>query len=134
MLAALDALRELDFLGCREQVDPADVLQKELERICRGFGCARRGGFFLFFRRDDLDLLLLERRVELVELDYLKVEVDQREGDLLRRHRAAFAGGLHEALRLIRLEHVLHALAFHRPYYLLTPCAHDFPLPRDTLD
>ena len=35
MVAALDALRELDLLRGREQLDPADVLQEQLERVRR---------------------------------------------------------------------------------------------------
>src|SRR4029079_2473775 len=35
VVAALDALRELDLLGGREQVDLADVLEEELQRVGR---------------------------------------------------------------------------------------------------
>ena len=35
MVAALDALRELDLLRGGEQIDLADVLQEELERVGR---------------------------------------------------------------------------------------------------
>ena len=42
VVAALDALRELDLLRRGEQVDPADVLQEELQRVGRDL--ARRLG------------------------------------------------------------------------------------------
>ena len=71
MLAALDALGELDLLRGGEQVDLADVLQEELQRV--GGDLARLGGRLfalglLRVRVDDLDLELLERAVELVDL------------------------------------------------------------------
>ena len=41
MVAALDALRELDLLRGGEQIDLADVLQEELQRIGRELEVAR---------------------------------------------------------------------------------------------
>ena len=41
VVAALDPLRELDLLGGGEQVDPADVLEEELQRVGRDLGLGR---------------------------------------------------------------------------------------------
>ena len=70
MVAALDPLRELDLLGGGQQLDLADVLEEELERVGRDLADAlvdphlllrlRLGGLHV----DDLDLQLLERPVE----------------------------------------------------------------------
>ena len=85
MVAALDALRELDFLRGGEQVDLADVLQEELERVGRDLRLRlglRLG--LLLARVDDRDLRLLERRVELVELGRLELELVEGECELVR--------------------------------------------------
>ena len=58
----------------------------------------------------DLDLLLLERLVQLVELPGLEVEVVERERDLLRGHRAVLATRLDQRARLVRVEDVVDAL------------------------
>ena len=97
MVAALDALGELDLLGGGQQIDLADVLQEELQRVGRELRSARL-----------LDLLrrLLERseeigarlRVELVERrrllvlfgddrDRLFLVLDCRSLNLLGAHR-----------------------------------------------
>src|SRR3954470_17504874 len=93
MVTTLDALRELDLLRRREQVDAADVLQEQLERVRRHL--RRRGGRLVVeirgSRRHDLDLLLLERLVQLVELAGLEVEIVERERDLLCGDRAVLA-------------------------------------------
>ena len=47
MVAALDALRELDFLRGGEQVDLADVFEEELQRVGRDLALDRRGNLFL---------------------------------------------------------------------------------------
>ncbi len=46
VVAALDALGELDLLGCSEQVDLADVLQEELQRV--GGDLAHLGALLLW--------------------------------------------------------------------------------------
>src|SRR5205823_9130980 len=77
MLAALDALGELDLLRRGEQVDAADVLEEKLQRVRRGLH--RRSGRLVVEiggrSRNDLHLLLLERLVQLVELSRLKVVI-----------------------------------------------------------
>ncbi len=107
MLAALDALRELDLLRGGEQVDLADVLQEELQRV--GADLARLGGRLLALglfrvRVDDLDLKLLEGAVKLVDLRSVELQLGEREGDFLGGERAGLASGLQERLRLVRLE------------------------------
>ena len=102
VVAALDALRELDLLRGGEQRHLADVLEEELQRVGRdlGFGLP----FLLALRlvasaADDLDLRVLEGRVELVHLCGVEVELVERERDLLgvelagepARHRTACA-------------------------------------------
>src|SRR5262245_38795766 len=59
VVAALDLLRELDLLRSGEQVDLADVLQEELERVGRHVGRVEIERLllgFLFLARDDLDV------------------------------------------------------------------------------
>ena len=84
VLAALDALRELDLLGCREERDLADVLEEELEGVGRdlGLGLDLRLGLVLV-GVDDGDLRLLERGVEVVELRGLQLELVERERELV---------------------------------------------------
>ena len=73
VVAALDPLRELDLLRGGQQRHLADVLQEELQRVGRDLRLgsptpARAPLLGLLGRADDLDLRLVERRVELVEL------------------------------------------------------------------
>jgi hypothetical protein len=79
VVAALDALRELDFLRRGEQVDLADVLEKELQRVGRDLARLRDDlflGHVLDGRdRNDLDLQLFERAVELVDLSCIEIEL-----------------------------------------------------------
>ncbi len=68
MITALDALGKLDFLGRGQQVDLADVLQEELQRIGGEFRGARLVDLFrrLFERGEEISgrfgLDLVERR------------------------------------------------------------------------
>jgi hypothetical protein len=85
VLAALDALRELDLLCRRQQRDLADVLEEELERVGRDLRLGLRVGLRVVrpVRVDDRDLRLLERRVEVVELRGLEVELVERKRELV---------------------------------------------------
>ena len=93
MVAALDALRELDLLRRGEQVDLADVLEEELERVGRDLA----GG------RDLLRLCLLGARCRTTSIwasssatknssscAGVQIELVKRERDLLGRQRAVF--------------------------------------------
>src|SRR5919197_819020 len=82
VVAALDAFRELDLLGRREQPNAADVLQEELQGVRRDLGRGLDFGGHVLLGRDDLDLRLVERRVELVQLRRLEPELVERERDL----------------------------------------------------
>ena len=112
MLAALDPLRELDLLRRRQQVDPSDVLEEQLQRIGRRLERASLDLHLVLRarRRDDLDLLLLERLEDVGELAGLEIEVVEGERDLLGGQRAAFPSGLEQRPRLVRLENVVNAL------------------------
>ena len=84
VVAALDALGELDLLGGGQERDASDVLQEELERVGRDLGI--RLGLaldVLLLGVDDRDLRLVERGVELVELARLEIELVERERDLV---------------------------------------------------
>ena len=83
VVAALDPLRQLDLLRGGEQRHLADVLEEELERVGRDLACLldlRLGLVPL----DDLDLQLVERRVELVDLRRVEVELVESARDVLR--------------------------------------------------
>ena len=88
MVAALDPLRELDLLRRREERHLADVLQEELQRVGGDLRLGRLPRalcFLLRLRRiDDLDLLLVERVVERVDLGGVEVELVEGERDLVR--------------------------------------------------
>ena len=103
MVAALDPLRELDLLRGGEQLDLADVLEEELERVGRDLADGLVEPRLLLrlrlrrLRVDDLDLQLLERAVDVVDLRRLEIELVERERDLLG---ADPPGGLAASSRL----------------------------------
>ena len=102
MVAALDPLRELDLLRCCEKRDATDVLQEELQRV--GGDLRRRLGLrlgLLLCRRNDFDLRLVERGVELVELPRLQPELVEGEGDLVRLQPTRLQAALQEPLSLV---------------------------------
>jgi hypothetical protein len=105
VVAALDALGELDLLGGREERHLADVLEEQLQRVGRDL--ARLGlkieGALLFALLHDLDVHLLERRVELVELERLEV-VPERKRDLVVREKARLLPLAHERLGVLVIE------------------------------
>ena len=110
MVAALDALRELDLLRRRQERHLADVLEEELERIGRDLGLRLDLGrvrLGLLVRRDDRDLRLVERGVELVQLRGLEVELVERKRDLVGVEPPGLEPALDETLRLVRREDVL---------------------------
>jgi hypothetical protein len=107
VVAALDALRELDLLRGGQQVDLADVLQEQLQRVGRDLARLRlRRLDLLDLDRDDLDLQLLELLVELVHLARVEVELVECERDLLLTHRSRGLGGLEQVSSFLTLESV----------------------------
>ena len=105
MVAALDPLRELDLLRRGQQVDLADVLQEQLERIgrdLRAFDVERV--LFGLLGLNDLDVQLLEQTVELVDLPRVERQLVERERDLLCGQLPRLAPGLKELPRLLDLE------------------------------
>ena len=107
MLTELDALRELDLLGGGEQRHLADVLQEELQRVGRDLGLGRPlllGLCLALLGAHDVDLGLLERRVELVELRRIEVELVEGEGDLLGVELAGASARLEERSDLEQVE------------------------------
>jgi hypothetical protein len=108
VLAALDALRELDLLRRREQRNLADVLQEELQCVGRNLrlrldlrlGLVRR-------RRNDRDLRLVERRVDVVELRRLELQLVERERELVRVELPGAVADLEQALALVTGEDFL---------------------------
>jgi hypothetical protein len=85
VVAALDALGELDFLRGREQRHAADVLEEQLEGVGGDVVCfgleielGLLGGSLL----EHLDVQLLESVVELVDLRGLQLELVEAQRDL----------------------------------------------------
>ena len=101
MVARLDPLCELDLLRGREEGHLADVLEEELERVGRDLRLGRLPGALALRLRlglvgdDDLDLLLVERVVERVDLGGIEIELVERERQLV---------GVETPLRAARLE------------------------------
>jgi hypothetical protein len=88
VVAALDALRELDFLRGREQRHAADVLEEELEGIGGDVvGCGLEIELGLVGRSllEHLDVQLLEGLVELVDLGGLQVELVEPQRNFILR-------------------------------------------------
>ena len=69
---------------------------------------------------DDLDLQLLERVVEVVDLARVEVELVERERDLVRSHRSGLLGALEQPLGLVGFENVRYPFRATSPY---DPCA-----------
>jgi hypothetical protein len=107
VIAQLDPLRELDLLRRGEERHLADVLEEELERVGGDLRLGRplllRLGLALL-AADDVDLGLFERRVELVQLRRIEVELVEREGDLLGVEPAGTLTGLEEGPYLEQVE------------------------------
>jgi len=101
VLATLDALRELDLLRCREQRDLADVLEEELERVGRDLRLRLRLRLVGGTGVDDGDLGLVERRVDVVELRRLELQLVERERELVRIELARAVADFEQALALV---------------------------------
>jgi hypothetical protein len=109
VLAALDALRELDLLRRREERHLADVLEEELQRVGRDLG--RRLGFGLAVvdrvSVDDRDLRLFECCVEVVQLSRVEVELVESERELVGVELAGAIAALEQSLALVAREDLL---------------------------
>src|SRR5436190_7814594 len=107
VVSPLDLLRELDLLRRGQQVDLADVLQKELERISRDVRPVEVERLFLgllLLGGHDLDVQLLQYAVELVDLRRVERLLVERERDLLGRELSRLPAGLYEVPDLVDLE------------------------------
>ena len=109
VLAALDALRELDLLRGGEERDLADVLEEELQRVGRDLGLGVGLGlrFVGLARVDDRDLRLLESGVEVVELRGFEVELVEGERELVGVDAARAVADLQQPLALVAREDFL---------------------------
>jgi hypothetical protein len=109
VLAALDALRELDLLRRREERHLADVLEEELQRVGRDLG--RRLDFGLAVvdrvRVDDRDLRLFECCVEVVQLSRVEIELIESERELVGIELAGAIAALQQTLALVAREDLL---------------------------
>src|SRR3954447_891337 len=116
VVTPLDPLGELVFLRSGQQIDLADVLQEELERVGRDLARRLRDRSLLlgFVGRDDLDMKLLERVVEVVDLGRLEIELVQRNGDLVSVQVTRLTSGIQKRLRVFRLEHIGDASCVNR--------------------
>src|SRR5437763_6800846 len=132
VVAALDPLGELDFLCGGQQVDLADVLEEQLQRVGRDLAHLglRLGGRFLRLRAglEHLDLHLLQGVVEVVDLRRLELQLVECQRDLCGVQRAVLARGLEQALCLLGLEQ----LGDCRRLCLFALCAQGSP-PRKSL-
>ena len=108
VVAALDALRELDLLGRRQERDLADVLEEELQRVGRDLRLGLDLGLGLVHVGvDDGDLRLVEGGIEVVELRGLQLELVERERELVGIDLARSVSDLQEALALVAGEDLL---------------------------
>jgi hypothetical protein len=109
VLAALDALRELDLLRGGEERDLADVLEEELQRIGRDLRLGLGLGPCLvgLARMDDRDLGFVESGVEVVELRGLEVELVERKRELVGVDAAGAVADLQQPLALVAREDFL---------------------------
>ena len=111
VVGALDPLRELDLLRRGQERDAPDVLEEELERVGRdltGFRLLPCGdlGLDLLDPVDHLDLELLERRVELVELAGVWIELVKGSADVVGAQLSRRASALQEQPALVRLQQI----------------------------
>ena len=95
MVAALDPLSQLDLLRRGEEIDLADVLEEELQRLCRDLALVDLG---LLDRLDDFDLQLVEPAVQLVDLRRLELELVDRNGELVGRELPGLLGARDQGL------------------------------------
>ena len=86
----------------------ADVLEEELERVRGDLLDLHLLGdrlVLVVVRRDDLDLQLVERLVEVVDLPGVEVELVERHRHVVGVQRPRLAAGLQERAPLLALEH-----------------------------
>ena len=108
VVAALDPLGELDLLRGGQQLDAPDLAQEEGERVDRGVALVdlerhlRLGGLGLV---DELDVRVLERAQNLVDLGRLEVELVERSRDLLVCHEAGSDPSLDQNTSFVEHEH-----------------------------
>jgi hypothetical protein len=109
VLAALDALRELDLLGRGEKRHLADVLQEELQRVGRDLrlGLCLGLGVVDCVRVDDGDLRFLESGVEVVELCRIEVELVECERELVGVELPGAVAALQQTLAIVACEDLL---------------------------
>jgi hypothetical protein len=108
MLAALDALRQLDLLRRRQERDLPDVLEEELQGVGRDLGLGLDRWLRLVgVGMDDRDLRLLERGVEVVELGGLQLELVERERELVGIDLARAVPALQQPLAIVASEDLL---------------------------
>ena len=133
VVAGLDPLGELDLLRRREERHLADVLQEELQRVGRDLGLGRlpRALALGLDRRlgdDDLDLLLVERVVERVDLRGVEVELVESQRELVGVEPTLRTAVLEQRPRLVRRE---HGIRIGRRAFRVTRCsAQDRPFRR----
>jgi hypothetical protein len=127
VVAALDALRELDLLRCGQERNAPDVLEEELERIGRDLGVRLGLALDLLLGVDDRDLGLVEGCVELVELARLEIELVECKRDLVGVELAVLGADLEQALRFVGREDVLDRCS--NRLTLRFPCQ-NAPIPR----
>ena len=128
MLAALDALRELDLLRGGEERHLADVLEEELQRVGRDLGFALPLSRLCLVDRvsvDDSDLRLFEGRVEVVQLSGVEVELVESERELLGVELAGEPAGIEQRARLCQIEDTLDGASRRAPHI---SCAQNRPL------
>jgi hypothetical protein len=130
VLAALDALRELDLLRRGQERDLADVLEEELERVGRdlGLGIGLGLGRVRLVGVDNRDLGLVEGGVEVVELRGLEVELVERERELVGVDAARPVADLEQPLALVAREDFLDRRSSGSA--LRVVCGQTAPLPR----
>jgi len=97
---------ELDLLRGGQEIDLADVLQEELQRVGRDLARLFDSFLLLLDAGDDLDVELLERVVKVVDLPRLEVELVERDGDLVGTELPVFLPCVEQRLCIVRLEQV----------------------------
>jgi hypothetical protein len=113
VVAALDALRELDLLRRRQQLDAPDLAQEQRERVDGGVAIVdleRELGQRVV---DELDVCVLERAQDLVDLGRLEVQLVERSGDLVMRHESSGDAALDQQPSLFEAEHGYGRLSAH---------------------
>ena len=95
-VTALDALREVDLVGSREQLVPAGGVHEELERVERA-GRGRHGALGGLLGAHD-DVALLERGAEAGEVVLAQLMLVRKRLDVLLLDETALGGLLEQAL------------------------------------